>query len=355
MKESKLFKQVADRQMPDLEAIRNACIEQKPQESKSKIIRFSTPKIISVAAICVILATGMIAVFANPGGVFTRSKTEVTVTETKVTKANIPTKAKSKNKNVSANSSYNLSSAANSVTEEKTKEEKLIKRLKENHIRVDTLSELGKVEGFSICYASDYTEEYSCDYIIGDYTFSATTQCVPYGLGIYVLDDDQCFLLDEAYSQDVFRKFAKVAELIENSDIGITVKRNDDDAESILEYFDTDTVFVANVGEVDDGKLLYRTDDDYSGETVTRIFGDYEFFCTDAQETYDLGFYFMKDGMVYTLADAIEQGKITDISKVVELINELKTKTAVKVFVTEKEEPTIDEESEEPTDDVNDD
>ena len=354
MKENKLFKQVSDRQMPDLEAIRKACIEQQPQEKKSKIIRFSTPRIISVAAICVLLVTGMIAVFANPSGVFSRRRPEVTVTETKVTKAKVPAKSKNENKNVGGNS--NIPSATeNPVKEEKTAEEKLIKLLKKSDIMVDKLSVLGEVDGFNICYATDYyTEDYSCDYIIGEYVFSTDTQCAPHGLGIYAVDEDQCFFLDEAYSQDVFENFDEVVALIENSEIGITIKRNDNDADSIKEYFDEDTVFVANVGEVDGGRLIYRTDVEYTGEKGKEIFGDYEFFYSDAQEPYALGFYFVQNGAVCTLTEAVEQEKITDISRAVELINELKTKTAVKVFITEKEEPTTEPEAENPTVDIDD-
>lgn len=353
MNENKLFKQVSDRQMPDLEAIRKACIEQQPQETKSKIIRFSAPRIISVAAVCAVLALGMVAVFANPGGVFTMPQTEVTVTETKVTKVSDTSKSKNEKKPSPNGNSYNPISAAKPATEEKSIEEKLIKLLKKSDIMVDTLSVLGKLEGFNICYATDYrTEDYSCDYIIGDYVFSSDTQCAPNGLGIYVVDKDQCFFLDEAYSEDVFDDFDEVAAIIENSEAGIKVRKDDSDAEAIQEYFDMDTVFVANVGEVDGGRLLYKTDEDYTGESGEVLFGDYEFFYSDAQESYALGFYFIENGAVYNLTEAVEQEKITDISEVVELINKFKTKTAVKVFITEKEELTTEPETEESVDDV---
>ncbi|MCH5299527.1 MAG: hypothetical protein J1E96_07180 [Ruminococcus sp.] len=353
MKENKLFKQVSDRQMPDLEAIRKACIEQQPQEKKSKIIRFSTPRIISVAAVCVLLAIGMIAAFANPGGVFTHKRPEVAVTETEATKASSPKKSKTEKKTSTGSNSHSSTTADVSEKDEQTSEEKLIKRLSKNDINVTTLYELGEVENFSICYATGSNKKYySCDYIIGDYVFSTTTQCNPYGLGIYAVSKKKCLALDEAYSMEVFDNFDEVAELIENSEMEITVKRDDSDAESIIEYFDTDTISVANVGEIEGGRLLYRTDDYYIGETSTEFFGDYEFFCSDSQETYALGIYFIEDGEVCTLTEAVEQEKITDISKVVELVNELKTKTAVKVFIYENEEPTTEPETEEPTDDI---
>lgn len=356
MKENKFLKQVSDRQMPDLEAIRKACIEQQPQEKKSKIIRFSTPRIISVAAICVLLLTGMIAVFANPGGVFTHKRPEVTVTETEVTKASAPKKSKTEKKSNSSGNSHSSTTAYVSEEDEQTTEEKLIKRLSENDINVNTLYNLGEVEDFYICYATaSGKEHYSCDYIIGDYVFSTTTQYAPYGLGIYAVNKKHCYMLDEAYSQEIFDSFDEVAELIENSEMDITVKRDDSDAVSLIEYFDTDTISVANVGEIDGGRLLYRTDEYYTGETATEFFGDYEFFCSDAQESYALGLYFVEDGDVCTLTEAVEQEKITDINKVVELVNQLKTKTAVKIFISEQEEPTTEPETEEqPTVDTED-
>lgn len=356
MKENNLFKQVSDRQMPDLEAIRNACIEQKPQEKKGKIIRFGTTRIIAVAAICALLATGMIAVFANPGGMFFTKQPEVTVTETtkvaKITTPTKPTKSKKAETTIAGNGSHSTieSDEVEEITE-LTEEERLIKYLKKSDIYVNKLSSLGEFGEFTICYATGITEEtYSCDYIIGNYTFSCTTQCTPYGLGIYAVEEDQCFTLDEVYSQDVFEDFNELVQLIENSELEITVTRNDSDSEAIMDYFDIDTVSVANVGELDGGRLLYRTDDDYTGEFGTEFFGDYEFSYIDAQETYALGFYFIENGVVYTLSDAVEQGKITDIDRVVELVNELKTKTAVKVFITTEEEPTTGEEIEEPID-----
>ncbi len=353
MREKKLFKQVSDRQMPDLEAIRKACIEKKPDEKKSKIIRLSTPRLISVAAIFVLLCAGMVAAFANPGGVFIPAKSEVTVTETKVKKASVPEKSTSADKSKSSNNSivYSTTSSKNSVAEEKTEEEKLIKLLVKNDINVSSLTYLGEVDGLKICYATNYErEDYSCDYIIGEYVFSSDTQCAPYGLGIYALNEEQCFTLGETYSQDIFEDFDEAVRLIENSEVGITVKRDDSDSQVVGEYFGIDAVSAANVGELDGGKLIYRTDADYTGETGTEYIGDYEFFYSDSQETYALGLYFLCDGTVYTLTDAVEQGKITDISKAVELVNELKTKTAVKIFITEKEEPTTEVQTEEPTD-----
>ena len=341
MKENKIIKSATDRQMPDFEAIREKCVNQEKPE-KAKIYSLRPTRLLAVAAIAVLAIAGTIAVVANSDAIF--SIPFVRIQTSSVAETQKPTKPK---KHTSSESGYNSSydsdyyssyNSSKTSSESKVskaepketiseKEKRYISYLNDSGYEVTTLSYLGKVGDYRICYA--YGGEYepcNYDYILGDYCFTSTRRFAPYSLGLYAVNMDLCCTLGQAYEYKLFKNFGDVIELIENYDgdceLDFYVGPKDEAQTAFIDYFgDHHPLEFASLGSTDDFELYYDLRNNFNGEGgYDVIYDGLAFTVIDAHNTYDIGLFIYKEGQIYTLANAVNKGQIDDLSVVKELL-----------------------------------
>lgn len=319
MKEKDLLKSAADLKMPDLEQIRQNVInsfeqpENQPENKdvKPKIVKLRPSRLIAVAAIVALAVIGTIAAVANQnGGLFAPAQEESTASET--TKPS--TSAPKETKKVSKSSAVKVHKPT-AAELKKAKIEKYKNRLKDNGYSVTDLHDLGKVEGYHIVYAGDGSfTHYDCDYVIGDYTFSASKHQTPYGLGIYICGKKHSYTLADAYSKRILDNFSAAVEKIKNYtklDLGIEITEKLANSENFRNYFGgKDIISLAKVKSSDEYELYFTIPENAKHSSKGKIIGDYTFILNAEQEPYDLGLYVVSGDTISTLEDAVENGVI---------------------------------------------
>ncbi|MCH5304169.1 MAG: hypothetical protein J1E41_04840 [Ruminococcus sp.] len=320
MKENKLIKSATDRQMPDFEKIRENVLNQTSQKQKPKIIAFKPSRLISVAVILALAVIGTVVAVANHNGMlFAANPEEIITAPVILTESTTPSTVKKPQKTNGNNS--NASQKGNKISERK----KNIKRLKKSGISVDWLYKLGKVEGYTICYAGNKnSSDYECDYIMGDYTFTAETQQYPYGLGIYVCSKKASYTLADAYKAGIFDNFSAVASIIEDydkRDIGIEVLEKNPNSENFRDYFEgLDIITLAKLN-TDDYDLYFKIASTYTNTQYEKEFDDYTFYVNMVQKPYELGLYVVYDEKILTLEEALDEYGL-DMEEVFDAVHE---------------------------------
>ena len=333
MKENQFLKTVTDRQMPDLEAIREKCINQTPQnQSKAKILTFKSSRFIAVAAVSALALTGMIAALAMPGGLIFKQPENPPVTATTdaptepATKEKIshtlPAKEKPKSSSNGENSGKGDESDA-----PKTSTELCILRMQDAGYEIDELYDLGKAGDYNICLAkSGDGKDCSAEYIIGDYVFKTDTRYSPYGPALFAVGEEQVFTLEDAYRQRLFGDdFNDVVELVKNADetgdFSVTVDDNGAKQVHFREFYNNpDTLTLANLGTAGETEICYViTDMRYDGESEIKL-GDYTFSMNGSQAINPHGLFVVYYDEVYTLDNALELGIVDDLDTVMEVV-----------------------------------
>lgn len=346
MNEKELIKSITDEKMPDLEKIRENCTT--PPEKK-KVFKVKYTTIAIAAALSLTMVLGMVAAFARDGGVFFSRRTAETVNVTEHTlETDDPKEKKSKKDSQEDDKKADIKSVKEDEekSDKKDKTKKNINRLKKSDIDVSRLYNLGKAEGYHICLAWNGNKT-ACSYIyiIGDYTFRSTAFYSPYSLGLYAVGKEQSYPLDEAYRQGEITDMEQVAGLVngfDKTDTGITASLNSEEAVQLAQYFSDweDVVTLADLGSVEDCPLYYLVSGETGGKAILTV-GDYEFKVTGEKLPYPPGLYTLRDGSVYTLSEAYEQGFITDMDAV---INLLQNQSSVEYnFVLAKQTPSVPE------------
>ncbi len=347
MKEKDLFKLVADRQLPDLEKIREACINQTPADGKVKKIGIKSTKFIAIAATLGALSLAMAVVFANPGGVFFPKEPAVTATE--VTKAAVISGDKNADKNNSdLKDGDNGSGSGVNALNSREKREYLENAFEDSDFTVTSFENLGEVDGYKICYAGNNLDyAYDCVYVIGGYAFSCETQRTPYGLGLYAVNDAGVYTLDEAYTDGELMDLEAVAELVRKSDIEIEINECDPDEEAFRAFFERDSFALASLGEIADGELFFRCDNP-TASGVMELKG-YS-FAEDDKPVKTYGLYYISDHSIIALDSAEERGIVTETDKALELIDAAIQKGVAIPYSDPEETETVSDDDESPED-----
>ncbi len=320
--------------MPDLEAIRENCINQT-EKPKPKVYQFKPTKLLAVAAVAVAAVTSVVAFAASNAGWFEPKATEPTIVETEAQIPTVPATEKNNKKgkaDKADNAQTSSSSGADSAYNQSDKKiltttgaERCIARMENAGYEPTWLKDLGKVEGYHLCYAgTDEASSYDCRYIIGGYTFDSSVQYHPYGLGLYVVGHEQTYTLEQAYSDGIVNLsvFVDLIYSYDEEDLNFTVSENDETSENFLSYFgNPDAVTLADLGSADDYELFYRIPSAPSGITDSDIvLGDYTISVENAQEIYSPGLYVECNDTISTLSEAVENGIVKDMDDIAELI-----------------------------------
>lgn len=322
MKEKDLLKSVADKQMPDLEQIRQNILNQSPQKQKPKILTIKPSKLIAVAAVVALATVGTIAALANPNGVFSilnKPEEKVTQPVTATQPATKPTKAAEPKKKTKSKS------ASKSKESQKAKNERYVKQLNKNGFDATWLYSLGKVDGYRIVYAgNNNTASYSCDYIMGNYTFHTEKQQSPYGLGLYVCDKKKSYTLSYAYENGLFDDFSDAVSVIsdyDDNDLGIEVRINNATSALFTDYFKgRDILTIAKISAKDNYELYFNIASDYTDKSDKKVVDGYTFYLDKVQTPYDLGLYVLSGDKLYTLEEAVEN-EIVEMDDIFEAVH----------------------------------
>lgn len=322
MKEKDLIKSATDRQMPDLEQIRQNVLNQtERKKEKPKILNLRPSRLIVVAAVAALVVIGSIAAVANQnGGLFAPQAEETTAPTSTQPQSTVKKVKKTSSKPIQSNTS---SAPVKAVKQSNT--ERYINRLTKKGYNVKWLYDIGKAEGYHIFYAgSDNYSEYDCDYILGDYTFEADNQQSPYGLGLYVSNEKHSYTLTEAYKKGIFDNFSKVASLIEKYDrhnIGIEVMEKLDTSEEFRNYLGgRNIITLAKLKENSKYKLYYHISFDDEEADSQKDIGGYTFYLNAEQEPYSLGLYVVHSGIIDTLEAALDS-EILNMDAVYEAVH----------------------------------
>lgn len=320
MREDKLIKSATDRQMPDFDKIREDILNHTSQKQKPKIITLKPTKLISAAVIIAFAVTGTIVAVANQNGGLFSPKSEETITAPVA-------QTESTSPKVTHHSS-NSDSKKPEQPKRQSEAQKIknnIKSLKESGVPVEWLYILGKAEGYNICYAGNKnSSDYSCDYIIGDYTFSAVSGQYPYGLGIYVCGKKESYTLSDAYEAGIFDNFSAVASLIGEygeRDIGIDVMDKNPTSENFRDYFGgQDILSMARLKSTDNYELYFNIPSSYSNKQYEKTIDNYTFYVNMVQQPYEFGLYVVCDNKILTLDEALNS-QIIDMQQVFDAVH----------------------------------
>lgn len=310
MKEKDLIKSATDAQMPDLEKIRQNILNQAPKKQKPKILTLKPTRLLAVAAILSLSIIGTIAAVANQNGGFlftpkpekkATESTAVKQTAAPVTKKAVTTKKKARLNTVSKK------------TNKKDKTKEYLKRLTDRGFQVTWLYDLGKIDDYHIFYAgNDSSSGYKCDFIMGDYTFSADKVQSPYGLGLYACSKKKAFTLADAYKNSIFDDFSSVVDLVEDydeKDLGIEVEVENKISEKFRDYFDgTDIITLAKPKCSVNYEIYYNITDNAKKSDDEKEIDGYTFYLDEAQTPYDLGLFVAQNNRLYTLEEALDSG-----------------------------------------------
>ncbi len=323
MKEKDLLKSVSDRQMPDLEQIRQNILKEAEKQQKPKILKLKPTRLLAVAAILSLSIIGTIAAVANQNGGLFAQKPETTTAET--TKATEPTTAKKKNTS-SAVVKQKKSSKLTPAQLKEIKTKKYLKRLTDNGFEVTWLYDIGKIDGYHIVYAGNNNfSNYHCDYIMGEFTFSAKKQQSPYGLGLYACSEEHTYTLSDAYKNGIFENFSKVAEMIfnyEKKNLGIIVTHNNSLSNRFRDYMGgVNILTLARIQDSSGYELYFNiTDKTEKPEETEKEIDGYTFYINEAQQNYELGLYVNSNNRLYTLEEALDNG-ILNMDEVFEAVH----------------------------------
>ena len=309
MKETELFKQVADRQMPDLEKIRENILNSEAPKKETKIFHLKPSRFIAVAVVSALALAGTIAAVAS-GGVFNLFNPKPAVTATADEAAPVkktPDKPKKANKK--------------DIKKSKTQnEEKLVKKLNEKGLELSWCESLGTTEGYEIVYGGgDNTEDCKCKYIIDNYTFTSSTQYSPYGLGLYIITDNgESYTLTEARDKNVIPDITPVINAIDENqgrvDFDFTYRLSEGIESWFLTRFNSNVATVAKLGKVDGFTIYYNLRGTKGGTAPAETLGDYSISTTRVKRDYSLGLYVSDGSRFGDLTEAYNNGWITDIT-----------------------------------------
>lgn len=332
MKEKDLIKSATDKQMPDLEQIRQNILNQSPQvqnqeqeqkqEQKPKILSLKPSKLIAVAAVAALAVIGTIAAVANQNGGFFAPKPEETTTESTVaTESTAP--ATRRKPVVKKNKAPVKRTVIKRQKENRIN--KYIKRLNKNGFNVTWLYDLGKIDGYHIVYAgNNNTSNYKCDYIMGSYTFHTKKQQSPYGLGLYACGEDKSVILSDAYEEGIYKDFSDVVDTItdfDEKDIGIEIQKDNPTSNMFIDYFGgKDILSIAKVKSTVNYELFFNIASSYNKSNADRTIDNYTFHLDGAQEPYELGLYVLADGKLQTLEEALDS-EILNMDKVYKAVH----------------------------------
>lgn len=329
MKEKDLIKSVTDKQMPDLEQIRqnvlNGSSQKTENKTKAKILKFKPSKLIAAAAIVSLAVIGSIAAVANQNGVFffNQPEPENILTEAATEKEST---APATEKPTSEKKVKTISRKTSTVSKKpKNNTDKYLKRLTKKGFKVTWLYDLGKIDGYHIVYAgNDSVSDYKCDYIMGEYAFRANKQQSPYGLGLYACGEKHSYILSDAYLKGIFKNFTEVVEAVEDYDkknLGIETYESETTYNNFRDYFNgKDILRMAVLKSTEDYELYYNIASDFTDSDEEKTIDDYTFYIRKAQEPYNLGLYVVESGNIYTLEEALEN-EIIDMKKVYKAVH----------------------------------
>lgn len=321
MKEKDLLKSVSDKNMPDLEKIRQNVLNQTPKKKKPLILSLKPSRLLAVAAIAALALIGTVAAVANQnGGLFAPVQEETTIETVKVTepttvKPTIPEKKKSAPKK-------------QKTVHKETHAERIqryIKRLTNKGFNATWLYDLGKIDGYHIVYAGNNNKSYyKCDYVIGGYTFHSNKQQSPYGLGFYASNEEHSYTLAEAYEKGIFEDFSDVIEKIVDYDekkIPVSVSQNNSTSNLFMNFFDGRDVFtLAEIKSAENYTLYFNIASSYKKKSAEKTIDDYTFYIHKTQKPYDLGLFIVTDGKILTLEEALDD-EILSMDEIYEAVH----------------------------------
>ena len=335
MKESKFIKTVTDRQMPDLEAIRENCINQTAKkQSKARIISFGSSRFVAVAAVSALALVGMVAALAMPGGlIFPKSSNKPVITMSDVPSPSETGEVLAETgTSVSAPHSSSSGSGADNggngdENKPTTSTERCILRMQNAGYVIDELYDLGKAGDYHVCLAKfGDSNACPCEYIIGDYVFRTDARYSPYGLALFAVGHEQTYTLSDAYSFGIFGDdFDDAVELVRNADktgdFSVEVDDNGDKEVRFREIFDNpDALTLANLGTVGETEIFFTLPETLvDGDSEARI-GDYILTLNGSQEVNPHGLFVVYYDEVYTLDEALELGIVDDLDAVMQVV-----------------------------------
>lgn len=314
MKESKLLKQVADKQMPDLDKIRENIIASQETQSKAKALRFKPSRLIAVASVAALALAGTIAAVASGGNGFLFFNPKPAVVST-ADEAAPETKAPAKKEN--------KNTSKTSKSEKLTKEEKSLKQLNEQGFELDWIETVGNLGSAQLVYGSDNaTVDCDCDYIIDGFTFRCKSILSPYGLGLYVINNNRALTLADACSQKLV-DMRDVVSLLDSKqsdiDFDFTYSVNGYFEDWLCNRLQRNVSTVVKLGSVDNYEIFYNIRSNNKGN-AEEVIGNYTFRTNRPKRDYPLGLYVTNGEKNMTLGEAVESGEISDIKAVISLI-----------------------------------
>ncbi len=312
MKEKDLLKSVSDKNMPDLEKIRQNVLNQTPKKKKPIILSLKPSRLLAVAAIAALALIGTVAAVANQnGGLFAPVQEETTIETVKVTEPATSKPAKPEIKQTAPQKQKTVHKETNAE-----RIQRYIKRLTDKGFNATWLYDLGKIDGYHIVYAGNNNKSYyKCNYVIGEYTFHSNRQQSPYGLGFYASNEDHSYTLADAYEEGIFEDFSDVIEKIADYDernIPVRISENDSNSNLFKNFFDGGDIFtLAEIKTAENYKLYFNIASSYKKKSAEKTIDNYTFYIHKTQKPYDLGLFIVIDGKILTLEEALDDGIIT--------------------------------------------
>ncbi|MBQ5399388.1 MAG: hypothetical protein IIU14_08165 [Ruminococcus sp.] len=319
MKEKDLFRQVSDIQMPDLEKIRENIISGAAEEKKPKIVALKPSRLIAVAAIVAFALVGTIAAVASAGGgfpfFFNPQPATIAATSDEAAPKKIIAPKQTKPKKTKSKTEKSVP---------KTKEE-VKDNLRENGYDLSWVEPLGKVGDYTLAYGgTDLTESCECDYVIDNYTFSCTKQYKGYGLGLYLAGKGKSYYLTEARFYNIIPDIDEVIKLLDkNADkvsYHFTYTINEEFADWLRNRLNRSVATYTKVGECEGFDVYYNLKSSAKGKTAEDTIAGVKITTNQPKRDYKLGLYVSDGQRNATLKEAFDNGWLTDIEKIEELI-----------------------------------
>lgn len=307
MKESKLIKQATDKNMPDLEKIRENILSGEASSPKLKVIR--PKRLLAVAAVAALAIIGTVAAVANPGGVFFSPKPAVVATST----PDEATKAPEKKATEAEKATKASAQPQTKPTEAQPQNiaEDLKARINEN---VDEVKPLGKVGDYDICLAHGGTRGSGKEYLfIGDYAIRYSTQYEPYPLGIFCVSGDESYTLTEAYEEKVFDNFSEVMDILLDNEakLHLSITENENTSELLRDAVGEQVFTARMLGKRGGAELWYKVSSFLTESNEEIDLGGYTLRLDGAQSGNASGLWVLKGDSALTLNDAVEQNMIS--------------------------------------------
>ena len=344
MKEKDFLRQVSDKQMPDLEKIRENIINNE-EINKPKVLQLKPSRLIAVAAVTAFVIIGTVVAVAsgrNGFSFFSPKPTSVaTADEADYSKKTYTAKQ---------NKSKTKSKAAKKQTSPK---EKTLKKLKESGVTFSWAEPLGKVGDYELVYAGTESRvPCECDYVIDDFTFKCSDMLAPNGLGLYIVGEDKSYTLTDARKNNIIPDITEVVKLIDSKyseiDFNFTITGNSNFANWIKQRLDRNAATLARLGTVDGFELYYNLRSDEGSGTATDTLGDLKISTDRPKRDYALGIYAADSDRCADLGEAYSNGWITNLKTLEDLIRS-NTKTSKRftfeIIENEESEPATEAET----------